>query len=88
MLHMRFAHPFETVDLDQFDDPAKTRPHVDREGLDLIPNAGVEQFYGPHHPYIAFCDVNREDRLYFSAALHAQRRARAHQLRSDRRMTC
>jgi len=49
MFYMRFAHRFETMLLDQFDDPAETRAHVGRQNLELISNAGVEQFYNPRH---------------------------------------
>ncbi len=39
---MRLMYPFETIFLDQFNSPAKTRPHVGRERLQLIPHAVVE----------------------------------------------
>jgi hypothetical protein len=42
---MRLAHRFETIDLDQFGNSAKARSHVERERLEFLPNASVEQFY-------------------------------------------
>ena len=47
MLYMRLAHPFETMALNQFDNPAKTRLHIGRESFKLISNANVEQFNDP-----------------------------------------
>ena len=52
MLYMRLAHLFETMALDQFDNPAKTRFHVGRQDLKLISNTGVEQFNDPLHASI------------------------------------
>jgi hypothetical protein len=45
-----FAHSFETMVLNQFDNSAKTRSHVGRESFDLTSNAGVENFNDPRHP--------------------------------------
>ena len=58
MLNVRLVHPFETMTLNQFDNPAKTRPHVGRESFQLISHAGVEHFNGPRHPFIVlhFCN--------------------------------
>ena len=50
MLYVRLAHSFEAVALDQFDNPAKTRPHIGRESFELISNADVEQFNDPRPP--------------------------------------
>ncbi|HEY6390496.1 MAG TPA: hypothetical protein VIX89_04410 [Bryobacteraceae bacterium] len=45
---------------DQFNNPAKTRPHVSREGFQFISNAGVEQFDDPRHSFLVlhFCNTN------------------------------
>ena len=57
---MRLAHPFETMDLDQFDNPAKTRPGIGRESFDLILNKGIEHFNDSRHLSIVlhFCNTN------------------------------
>ena len=49
MLYMGLAHLCKTMVLDQFNDPAKARLHVDRQRFDLISNAGVEDFNDPRH---------------------------------------
>src|ERR1035438_4113362 len=53
---MRFAHLFETIPLNQLDNPAETRLHVGGKSFQLISNAGVEQLYDPRHCFygIAF----------------------------------
>jgi len=58
MLYMRLAYPFETIALNQFYNPAKTRPHVGWKGLQLVSNADVEHFNDPRHPFIVlhFCN--------------------------------
>lgn len=60
---MRLAHRLETMALDQSGDPAKTRPHVGRESLDLISYAGAEQFNDPRHSsaLLHFCNTNTEE---------------------------
>jgi hypothetical protein len=47
------------MDLNQFGNPAKARPHLEKESLEFIPNASVEQFYDPRHPYsvLHFCNT-------------------------------
>ena len=49
MFYMRLAHLFETLRLNQFDNPAETRFHVDGECFQLFANSGVEQLYDPRH---------------------------------------
>jgi hypothetical protein len=46
--------------LDQFDNPAKARLHVGRQSVDLISNAGVENFNDPSHASMVlhFCDTH------------------------------
>ncbi len=50
ILDVRLAHAFKAISLDQFDNPAKTGPHIGRKSFDLVPNAGVEQFNASRHP--------------------------------------
>ena len=49
MSYMRLAYLFETMSLNQFDNPAKTRFHVRGQSFQLVSNAGVKQLYDPHH---------------------------------------
>src|SRR5260370_1018064 len=51
--------------LDQFDNSAKTRPHVGRESFHLISDAGVEKFNDPCHPSIVlhFCNTHGGNRI-------------------------
>ena len=49
MLYVRFAHLFETMPLNQLDNPAETRFHIGGESFQLLSNAGVEQLYDPRH---------------------------------------
>jgi hypothetical protein len=58
MSHLRLAHLFETMYLDQVDNPTKARSHVGRENLEFIPNASVEQFGNPRRPSVLhFCNT-------------------------------
>jgi hypothetical protein len=59
MLYVGFVNSFETVSLDQLDNPAKPGLHVGRQGFELISNAIVEQLYAPCHPFILlhFCNI-------------------------------
>ena len=56
MFDMRLMNPLETVPLNQFDDPAKSRLHVVRENVKLLSNSVIEHFHDPRHysNHIAF----------------------------------
>jgi hypothetical protein len=56
-------NPFETVSLDQLNDPAKTCQHIGRQGIEFIPNAVVKQLYEPRHQFTLshFCNVMSEE---------------------------
>src|SRR5580692_4277977 len=45
--------------LDEFDNPSKARLHVGGQRLNLVSNAGIEQFNDPRHPFIVlhFCNI-------------------------------
>ena len=50
MLYMRLAHLFETMPLNQLDNPPETCLHVGGESFQLISHAGIQQLYCPSHP--------------------------------------
>ncbi len=52
MFYMRLAHRFQSMPLNQFDNPAETRFHVGGEKFQLLSNTGVEQLYDPRHSFL------------------------------------
>jgi hypothetical protein len=46
---MRLAHLFETIPLNQLNNPAETRFHVGGEGFQFTLNPAVEQLNDPRH---------------------------------------
>jgi hypothetical protein len=64
MLYMWLAHLFETIVLDQLDNPAKPRPHIGWERLQLISNAvSRTSTIHPSIYSIAFLQYRRGDRF-------------------------
>jgi hypothetical protein len=49
MLYVRLPNALEAVALNEFDNPAKTSMHVDRQIFELSSNTIVKQFYDPVH---------------------------------------
>jgi hypothetical protein len=49
MLDVRFSHAFQTVGLDELDDPAKARLHIRGQGFDFSRDPPVQQFDDPSH---------------------------------------
>ena len=52
MFDVRFAHPLQTLFLDELRDPRKPRPHVFRQGLDLGVNGFIRGLDRPTHVLI------------------------------------
>ena len=58
---MWLMESFETVSLNQFDDPAETRLHVVRQHFEFFSNAVVQQLYDPRHllTLLQFCNIRK-----------------------------